>query len=132
MSHYVDIVTIINDKDSLVKALIRMGFTEEQIEIFDIANKLNDWQGNPTEKLGHIIIRKEHIGNYHNDFGFEQTVEGNYIAHIDEANGYGEEWQKKLFTYYNVERAKSEYDSMCLSYEETVDEEDRIVLRAYV
>lgn len=132
MSHYVDIITEIMNQDMLVKALIRMGFTREQIEISDISQTLCDWMGNKTNKHAHIIISKEHIGKYSNDFGFEKMSDGRYKAHIDEGNEYGEEWQNKLYTYYNVEVAKSEYETRGIHCTEETDEKQRIVLKAYV
>lgn len=132
MSHFVDVETEIKDIDALVKALIKMGFTKEQIEVSTILNRLNNWQGKPTSVYANVIIRKEHIGQHQNDLGFELQSNGRYIAHIDEGNDYGTEWQKKLYTHYNVEVAKAEYDSMGIQYTETVDSKKRIHLEAYL
>lgn len=130
MSHYVDVVTQVTDKKALVRALERIGF-KNHVEEHDTAQNLYGYQGDIREQKAHVIIRREHVGMASNDIGFFRNPEGRFVSYISEYDSgrYNQDWKKKLYTYYGVEKAKLEYDSMGLSYTEDVDEKERPRLR---
>jgi hypothetical protein len=142
MSHYLDILTEITDRDALVHALERMGF-KGKIEIHETASYLYGFQGDRRKQKAHVIIRRSFVGSSSNDIGFEKMPDGKFKAHISEyesatgeyAGGsgkYGQEWQNKLYTYYGVEKSKSEFDRRGLKYKEDVDEKQRPRLRVFI
>jgi len=143
MSHFVDIVTEIRDKKALIKALCRLGF-EGKVEAYDIAQSLYGYQNDVRKEKAHVIIRKKYVGGSSNDIGFEQQVDGRFLAHISEFDqgtgtyksrsdaGYGKVWQDKLSTYYGVEKAKMEFEKKGLKYYEDVDEKQRPRLRVSI
>ena len=142
MSHYLEIETEINHQGALVRALGRMGF-EGKIEVHDSAQNLYGYQGDVRNQKAHVIIRRKYVGNAANDIGFERLENGKYCVHIsefDQGKGfyssakekYGDEWQKKLFTYYGVERAKIEFEKKKMKYTEEIDEQNRIRLRVRI
>ena len=130
MSHFVKVVTAIKDQKALVLALGRLGF-EGKVEIYSEAQSLIGYKGDKREQKAHVILRRKHVGSASNDIGFER-INGVYIAHISEYDhgSYGEAWQKKLFTYYGVEKAKLTFKSQGYAYEEDQDSEGRIRVRA--
>lgn len=142
MSHFVDIITEIKDKEALIKALERMGF-KDKIEVYDVAQNLYGYQNDLRKQKAHVIIRKRYIGSSSNDIGFEKRSE-RFIAHIsdfDQGTGeyagrtdakYGETWQKKLYTYYGVEKAKIEFKNKDWEYIEDIDEKERPRLRVRI
>jgi hypothetical protein len=142
MSHYIDILTEITDREALVHALERMGF-KGKIEIHETASALYGYQGDERKQKAHVIIRRSFVGHSSNDIGFEKMSDGRFKAHISEyesatgqyARGsgkYGQEWQNKLYTYYGVEKSKSEFDKKKLKYVEDVDEKQRPRLRVFI
>lgn len=133
MSHYVDIETEITDQKALVRALERLGF-ENKIEIHSSTRNLYGYRGDLRDQKANIIIRKKYVGTAANDIGFEKLSNGKYKAHISEYdhNKYGEKWQNKLFTLYNVEKSKMECEKYNLKYTEDVDEKERPRLRIIV
>lgn len=132
MSHYVDVVIQMDDTESLVKGLGRVGF-EGKVEVHDVPQNLYGYQGDKREQKAHIILRRKYVGAASNDIGFERKLDGSYIAHISEfdSSNYNQDWLNKLSTYYGVERAKKEYTNMGLEFVEDLDEKQRPRLRAF-
>jgi hypothetical protein len=133
MSHFVKIKTKIRDRASLIKALEKLGF-KDKIESYESAQHLYGYHGDKREQIAHIILRRKYVGSASNDIGFEQLPDGSFIAHISEYDHgrYGEAWQKKLFEFYGVEKAKTEFDNLGLSYVEDVEENDHPRLRVMI
>jgi len=142
MSHYVDILTEITDRDALVRALERVGF-KGKIEVHETAVPLYGYLGDKRGQKAHVIIRRSFVGSSANDIGFEQAPDGKFKAHISEfetgtgryAGGdskYGTEWQNKLYTYYGVEKSKCEFEKKKLKYIEDVDEKQRPRLHVFI
>lgn len=135
MSHYVDIVTQIKDRNALVRALGRLGF-KDKVEVYEVAQHLYGYQGDKRSQKAHVIIRKRYVGHAANDIGFEKQYDGRFKAHIsefDQGTGqysgqrgkYGQEWQNKLNTYYGVELSKMEFENKGWEYVEDTDEQNR-------
>lgn len=142
MSHYVDILTEIRDREALVRALGRLDF-EGKVEVHDTATSLYGYQGDKRNQKAHVILRRNFVGSSSNDIGYEKMPDGRFKAHISEyesatgqyAGGtgkFGAEWQKKLNTYYGVEKAKMAYEKRKIKYVEDTDEKERPRLRAFV
>lgn len=133
MSHFVSVVTEVRDPKALIRALGRMGF-KNKVETYDTPQHLYGYKGDMREQKADVIIRRRYVGHASNDIGFEKTEDGRYISHISEFDQrkYNDAWQKKLYTYYGVEKSKMECDNRGLKYEEDIDEENRVRLRIHM
>ena len=143
MSHFVNVVTQMKNREALILALIRSGFAENVIEVHDTPQNLYGYQGDVRAQKAHIIVRRRYVGSSSNDIGFE-NVNGTFVAHISEFDsGTGsysghsnarcnQVWQNKLGTYYGIETAKLECKKNRIRYTEDVDEQERPRLRMYI
>lgn len=140
MSHYLAMETQITDQEALVRALCRSisratskEFTRGQIEVCEPARHLYGYKGDQREQTANVILRRQHVGGSSNDVGFVKGPNGTYsaiVSDFDRENGYGQPWLTRLYTFYNVEKAKMEMDSRGVQYTETKDDRGRIQLRA--
>lgn len=130
MSHYRAIKTKLTNRSALVKALCRMGFTKEQIEVHDKAINLYGYQGDKRNQKANVIIRRKYVGNASNDLGFEQKEDGSYEAIISDYDKikYNQKWLDKVSTFHNVENAKTAFATNGWEYTESVDDQGRIQL----
>lgn len=95
MSHYSDVETEYTDRDSIVKALVDLGWDEKVIELHDQPVALHD-----GKRQAHIVIRKKNMKSYAwTDLGFEKRQDGTYKLHIDEMT-MGKDWQGRLKARY--------------------------------
>jgi hypothetical protein len=115
MSHYAEVKVEFRDGPALVAALLRLGWTKEQIEVHQEAQHLYGYKGDKRAQKAHIIIRRQHVQVAANDIGFERQADGRYLAYIsdfdrgdDNRGMYGTAWQGKLKQAYGVEKAKAE------------------------
>ena len=137
MSHTLDFETVVTDPQALVRALKRMGVPEQDIEIHEIAVRLNTYH-EEEHKIAHVIVRRNLGCDYshrNSDVGWEHNDEGVYVGHIDEFDYqnrtcFDKDWQQKLYTYYNVEATKIAFENKGMDYVETKDKAGRIQLRA--
>ena len=106
MSHYTQLEVDFTDGECLKKALIQMGFKEDQIEVYNTAQNLYGYRGDTRAQKAHIIIRRKHVGQASNDLGFERLASGKYVAHVSEydAHKYDSAWFGKLKQAYTVEK----------------------------
>jgi hypothetical protein len=143
MSHFNKIATQMTDLKALVRALKRMGYTDSQIESYEEAHALYGYQGDVRSQKANVIIRRKYISGSANDVGWEKQKDGKIVSHISDYDAgignyksssatHGATWQTKLETYYNVEKAKMAFDFKHIKYTETVDKDQRIVLRACI
>ena len=96
-------------------ALSRLGF-EGKVEVHKEAQALYGYQGDARAQKAHIIIRREHVGSYANDIGFERQPDGSYRAWISEfdqtrtsgGTRYDDKWLGQLKQAYGVEKARLE------------------------
>ena len=139
MSHYLAMETQITDQEALVRALCRSTcratskeFTRNQLEVNDTARNLYGYENDRRAETAHVIIRRNHVGGSANDIGFAQGKDGTYSAIISEYDSryYTKEWLTRLYTFYNVEKAKMEMDARGVQYTEAKDTKGRIQLRA--
>lgn len=82
MSHYSKIETQIVEKESLLKALRDMGYSN--IEVHDKAQNLFGYKGDVRPEQANIIIRRKYISRESNDIGFRLTSKGTYEAIVSE------------------------------------------------
>jgi hypothetical protein len=129
MSHLNSFKTDITDRDALVRALCRMGFTRNQIEVHDKAQPILGFHGTQDRKVGHIIIRKGNT-NISSDIGWEKQGE-TFVGHVDSYWGiYTDDWHVQLMDGYNTEVKKAELEAKGFVVVEDRDEQNRIRLRA--
>jgi hypothetical protein len=115
MSHYSEVSIELTDEGCLVAALSRLGF-EGKVEVYKTPQALYGYQGDAREQKAHIIIRRQHVGSYSNDLGFEKQANGSYRAWISEFDQtrtsggprYDEAWLGRLKQSYGVEKARLE------------------------
>jgi len=132
MSHYLDLETQMIDEKALVKALGRMGYNN--VETHANATNLYGYQGDMRPQKANVIVRRKYISSSANDIGWQKTEEGTFKAHISEfdSHRHNEDWQKKLATYYNVEKAKMAYDKRKIKCVESTDAQNRPTVKAYL
>ena len=138
MSHYNGFETTITNQEALVRALCRCNsregqiFTQSMIETHDKATHLYGYHGDQRVQTANVIIRRVHVGSASNDLGFVKNKDGKFQAIISEYDSgyYDQHWLTKLYTYYNVETSKMEYESRGIEYTESKDDAGRIQLRA--
>lgn len=130
MSHYNKIKTELKNKDSLLKALAKMGFGEDKVELHDQASCLYGYQGDARAQKANIIVRRKYVGSAANDLGWELQEDGTYAAHISDYDRgrYGKKWQEDLEMHYGVEQAKNAFSAEGWSFQESVDNEGNIQL----
>lgn len=100
MSHYSKIETQIMEKESLLKALHDLGYTD--IETYDQAENLFGYQGDVRPEQANIIIRRKFISPESNDVGFKLTAEGTYEAIVSEYDQelLGKDWVGRVSQNY--------------------------------
>lgn len=130
MSHYLDIETCMSDEKALVRALARMGYTT--VETHKEPQNLYGYKGDMRTQKAEVIIRRNYVGQASNDIGYAKGPDGNFKAIISEydSSKHNTEWQNKVSTYYNVEKAKMTYEKRNIKYTENCDDKGRIQLRA--
>lgn len=130
MSHYNKLKTELKNKESLLKALAKMGFGKEKVEVHETATPLFGFQGDKRDQKGNIVIRRKYVGGAANDIGFELEKDGTYHAHISDydRHRYNDKWMTELETHYGVEQAKQAFSNEGWSFTESVDEENNIQL----
>ena len=137
MSHLSEFETEFTDKQALIRALCRVGFTLDQIETFTIPRRIVGYHSDEV-KVGHIIIKKQNTG-IPSDIGWEEKG-GKFIYHGDDYNygalGYGTNkrydtaWQVNLLNYYNLEKSKMALEARGILCTECTDAKGRLQLRA--
>lgn len=112
MSHYSEVKSIMKNQKCLIKALQRMGFKREEIQVSDEAQNLRGFQGDTRKQKAHIRIkgagwgnRENAVGGASNDLGWEKQADGTYKFHVSEYDqrSYGKQWQENLQAYYEEE-----------------------------
>jgi transcription termination factor Rho len=123
MSHFTKLKTQIKDKQALLLALNEMGFTKEQIELYDKPVKLEGYEANGgADHRAEIIVRKKHLANAYNDIGFRRQADGSYEAALSDMEMsnrsaarnaitkgltcFGKDWMQKLNQRYALQTIK--------------------------
>jgi len=103
MSAYLTLLTPMTDQESLVAALVDLGFEVTQIEIHDTPVQLVGYQGDRRVQTANIVIRRQHVGTASNDVGFLATATGYqvFVSGYDHPR-FGEGWITQLSQRYQV------------------------------
>ena len=130
MSHYMKIKTKIKSQDSLVKALCKMGYKENQIEVHEEATCLYGYQGDARKDKANIIIRRKNVGSMSNDIGYRRTEDGTFEAVISQydSNKHNKAWQEGVEMHYGVEQTKKAFHQYGWQYEEKTNDKGQVVL----
>lgn len=130
MSHYTKLVTKIKNRSSLVKALQRAGFNQNQIEVHDTAQHLYGYHGDERPETANVVIRRKNIGSASNDVGFKLKEDGTYEAIISDFDKrrFNDQWMKSLTTNYGIEQAKSAFMEHGWEVTEKHDQQGRLQL----
>ena len=144
MSHLDEFQTEMTDQEALIKALCRMSFTRDQIEIHERAQAIIGYHGTDDHKVGHIVIRKQH-SRIPSDIGWEKK-NGNFVGHVDafdytgsvwrdRCKGgviYNQAWNIQLLNNYNLEKSKMALQARGTPCKECKDARGRLQLRAII
>jgi len=103
MSAYLTLLTPMTDQESLVAALVDLGFDLTHIEIHETPAQLVGYQGDRRVQTANIVIRRQHVGTASNDLGFLATSTGYQVF----VSGYdhprlGAGWITQLSERYQV------------------------------
>ncbi len=92
MSAFTTAKTVLTDLNAVRKALISMGWKENQIEVHDKPVALNGFHGTETPHKAELIIRKSNLGSYgaYNDLGFTRQADGTIQVIGEDAGEYGD------------------------------------------
>lgn len=96
MSHFTSLVVQFKDPNALKKALVNLGFKEDQVEIhknpvqlFDYCDQTTKYRFKDTQDerfrhgdLCHVVVRKRHVGEAQNDLGFFVDPKGESVSFI--------------------------------------------------
>ena len=102
MSAFITLALPLSDQECLLAALAELGFGANRVEVHDSPVHLTGYQGDQRVQRGHIVIRRQHVGEAANDIGFERSPTG-FRAHVsdwDQTHGYGPEWIRRLQASY--------------------------------
>ncbi|MBI4029154.1 MAG: DUF1257 domain-containing protein [Candidatus Blackburnbacteria bacterium] len=105
MSHYTIVCTELSDTETLIEALVTLGFKRQVIEVHKEAQTLFGYQGDARPQKAHVIIRRKNTGlGASNDVGFEKQANGKYKAHISDYDrgSFNDMWMAKLRQEYAV------------------------------
>ena len=130
MSHFMQSKTKISDPEAIVRALMKMGFTRNQIEVHTNNVGIQDYYKGTNQAS--IVIRRQNTG-IPSDIGFRKEADGTYTGIYDEFNygGLGvfnKDWQKKFVQHANNETCKIALEKQQISFEEITDKNGDIVL----
>jgi hypothetical protein len=140
MSHLDEAKTTMTSQEGLIRALIALGFTRNQIEIHAKAKDIIGYHNTEDGKVGHVIIRRQHT-KIPSDIGWEMK-DGNYVGHIDAHNYssweghrgstvYDKKWSVNLVRNYNIETTKMHFEAKGLTARVVTDAKGRTQVRAY-
>ena len=137
MSHQVLGKTQFTDQEVLVRALVGMGFTEEQIEIHEQPVPVTNYYGKKDALRAHVLIRRRHavksVGQA--DIGWVREADGTFSMIVDDmmdtlGGGYGAEWQRQLKQQYTVKKSCKHLEGQGLRPEITQNERGHYLVRA--
>ena len=94
MSHLNEYETEMDDQESLISALIRQGFTREQIEVHQRAQTLVGYHGVSDGKVAHVIIRQKNA-KIPSDIGWEFKNKI-FLGHVDSYDYTQRSWGSKI------------------------------------
>ena len=136
MSHYVECTPGFKDRESLIEALIAVGFDRSQIEIHEEAAPLYGYRGDERPQRAHIVIRRQHVGQAANDVGWERLPDGTYrawISEYDQRHRFNAEIQNRIkqeYAYHAVARQQRAL-GRTVQRQELVSGEIEVVIGGY-
>ena len=103
MSAYEKQSSMLQDEESLIKALCENGFSREQIEVHAEPQNLIDYHGQNRGQKATVIIRRKFVGPVANDIGFNLTSDGTYEVFISDydRHAHGPAWVTELTKSYD-------------------------------
>ena len=134
MSHYTECKTSFKSKTMLVKALIEVGFRENQIELHEEAVNLYGYQGDMRKQKANVVIRRQNVGTASNDIGFARQADGTYKAMISEydQHTYGKAWINKLKCAYTKHLSISQLKAKGCMVTEQKNQQGQAVIIGYL
>lgn len=135
MSKYKEYPTQMKHRETLVRALVSMGFPLEHIEVHDDPKNLYGYHGDMRDEKAHVIVRRQHIGGNSNDLGFLKTPTGFQvvISDFDRGKYFSPEWLGKLQKAYATDAVTRRFgaEGFRLVKTEEKDGATRLVLQRF-
>lgn len=103
MSAYLTLLTPMTDQESLLAALVDLGFDQTKVEVHETPVQLVGYRGDRRAQTANIVIRRQHVGAASNDVGFLATETG-YQALVSgyDHPRFGAGWITQLSQRYQV------------------------------
>lgn len=141
MSHYIKVNAQFKNAVSLVTALVAVGFDRAQVEVHAEGKPLNNYSGNKTQNIGHVVIDRKNVGEMCNDIGFNTQSGDVFICDYatnraknnrirDAFKGHGDKFISRLQQEYQYAETADAYAAQGQQVER-VDAPDGTI-RAYV
>lgn len=142
MSHYTCVQTQIKDKEAIVKALGRMGFSREKIDISSTPMGMKMYHGgNAVDEhgkqrmadirlKGHGWGKEEVLDGLCNDMGFCKNSKGSYDLYIDNyTSGRYKNFHDTMTNYYAAELVKQKSKELGYFISQETETEDEITIK---
>jgi len=94
VSHFTRVKTTFTNQSAIIASLIDMGYTKEQIEVHETAQRLYGYKGDLRPESAEIIIRRKHITSASNDVGFKKSIDGTWEAIISQYDTGTHKWNR--------------------------------------
>ena len=134
VSHYTECKTSFKSKAALIKALVEVGFREDQIELHEEAVNLYGYQGDKRAQKANIVIRRQNVGSASNDIGFARQSDGTYKTMISDydQHAYGKAWMDKLKCAYTKHLTVAQLKAKGCMVTEQKNQQGQTVLVGYL
>lgn len=134
MSHYTVCKTSLRDLDSLFKALQEMGWSKDQILVYNEPVHLYGYRGDRRADKAHVVIRREFVGAASNDLGFRKEADGTFTAVISEydARRFNATWLAKLKRAYTKHLSIKKLKQMGAAFVTEINKDGQIILQGQV
>jgi hypothetical protein len=119
MSHFTKAQLKLKNKDTLAKALVRMGVAESAITLSDTPFTIKDYYGHNHPHPVSLAVKKNAIRTSA-DVGFEEREDGSLTMHYDnmDHNRLHGEWMQKVTQHYAAIEVEDEAVRMGFSVKE--------------
>lgn len=130
MSAYLTLLTPMTDEESLLAALVDLGFDRSKVEVHATPVQLVGYEGDRRAQTANIVIRRQHVGGASNDVGFLATPTG-YQALVSDYDHprFGTGWLTQLNQRYQI-HANAKHERLAAAERRRLEEERQRLVEA--